>query len=202
MGFKGFVVVCALIGVLWLALAGAASATVTRSSLRVVSPRGDYLLDDEVTPAEGIQVSGTSDGVQGDQVDVNCYFGDVLLTLTRDVAVGPDGSFSTSAGSLGSIAGNRCVLRAVPSGDTSAQPPGSSSPFTGPTVSIDERRNSVNRASGKLYDYGIFASQSKGGFDYGSLGACTVDESETYDPVTLVRRGSTIATPGSARGTA
>jgi hypothetical protein len=171
------VVIATLLG------AAPASATVTSSTVAVTSPTGTYLLDDQVTPNETIAVTGTSNGKTGDHVDINCYDGGGFAKLGTDVAVAAGGSFSYT-GTLSAIAKQTCVLRAVPTGDTTDYPPGVASPFTGPTLAVDQVTD-TDTPGGHLEYYYLYDSQSKGAFDYSSLGNCTIADSYLYDPVTF-----------------
>ena len=168
--------------------AGPASAAVSSSNVTVTSPSSMYLIDDQVTHEETVSGAGTSDGDSSDAVDINCYSGlDGVNLLASNVHVGSDGTFAF-AGSLAGIANETCVLRAVPHGDTNPIAPGGSSPYTGPTLSIGQRANTVvltgpNRADLESYD--LEAPQLDGGFSYGSLGPCAILNSFDYDTVTF-----------------
>ncbi len=168
------VVIAALLG------AAPAFATVTSSTVTMTSPTGTHLLDDQ--PNETIAVTGTSNGKTGDHVDINCYGGGGFATLASFVPVAAGGSFSYT-GMISPIANQTCVLRAVPNGDTTDYPPGAASPFTGPTVAIDQVTD-ADAPGGELEYYDVYDSQSKGAFDYNSLGDCTIGDSYLYDPVT------------------
>jgi hypothetical protein len=167
--------------------AGTASALVTTSKLTITSPAGSYLIDDQVTPAETISVGGTTDGVPGDLVDVNCYSGSGSQPLATGVPVDADHSFSFT-GSMRTIARATCVLRAVPSGVTTDYPPGSASPFAGPVVAIGQATSKTVPSgpnAGKLEFYYLYVSQLRGAFEYATLGGCSISESYAYDPVTF-----------------
>jgi len=170
-----------------LACAPSASATITSSSLQVVSPPGTYLVFDEVTGAETITVSGSSDASPGEKLDINCYAAKKRYLLAAEVQAGAGGSFSFT-GPFGTIAGRTCVLRAVPHNDTTDYPPGSPSAFQGQTLGLG-RRGAMTVESGAnkgdLLWYYLFASQLAGGFDYRSLGDCSILDSYAYDPVTF-----------------
>jgi Glucodextranase, domain B len=173
----------------WLLLAaGPASANVLTSNVTVTSSPSTYLIDDQVTPNETITGTGTSDGTTGDFVDVNCYSGLTgVRTLLSDVRVGPDGTFAFSS-PLSGIAAETCVLRAAPHGDMNSIPPGSTSPFTGPTLAIAQVANDVFIAGQNLDDlksYDLDVPQLDGAVEYGSLGSCDILSSSAYDPVTL-----------------
>jgi Glucodextranase, domain B len=173
-----------------LLAAGSAAAAVTSSNVTVSAPAGTYLVDDEVTPNEAVALSGTSNGDASDHVDINCYRGLEFRQLASSVPVQADGSFSyTSTTGLRNLAGETCVLRAVPAGDMTQYSPGSPTSFTGPTLAIGEVSNEATQSAGvvpgELRRYYLYASQLRGGFDYDSLGNCSISDSYTYDPVTF-----------------
>jgi hypothetical protein len=163
-----------------------ASAAVTQSNVTVLSPSGKYLIADQVTPADTIALNGTSNGNASDTVDLNCYYGSTFRRLVSGISLGSDGSFSYS-GPL-TISQRTCVLRAVPAGDPTAHPPGTATTFTGPTLAVSQRTNTVDTTSpnqGKLEQYYIYGAQLRGAFDYFSLGNCEIDDSFVYDAVTF-----------------
>lgn len=166
-----------------LIAAGPAFATVSSSNVTVTSPSGTYLIDDQrVPPNETITGTGTSDGTAGDSVDINCYSGLTGVKLLKsDATVGANGRF-TFTGSLSSIADQTCVLRAVPHGDTTLIPPGSSSTFAGPTLAIGQVGE---LRANELESYDLDVPQFDGAFEYGSLGGCSILNSFVYDPVTF-----------------
>jgi hypothetical protein len=170
-----------------LAWAPSASAAMTSSSLQVVSPPGSYLVFDEVAGAEMITVSGSSNASPGEKLDINCYAAKKRYLLASEVIAGAGGSFSFT-GPFGTIAGRTCVLRAVAHNDTTDYAPGSPSAFQGPTLGLG-RRSAMTVESGPnagaLLWYYIYASQLDGGFDYRSLGDCSILDSYVYDPATL-----------------
>ena len=169
-----------------LLVAAPALAAVSETNVHVTSPSGFYLIADEVTPADTMTLTGTSNGIAGEKLDINCYAGNRVLALAKEVTIQSGGTFSFSG--LFTRIEATCVLRAVPAKDATPHPPGSPSPFTGPTLAIGERENNtVNKGpnTGKLKAYYIYASQLLGAFDYSSLGDCTIDDSYVYDPVTF-----------------
>ncbi|MGH2887834.1 MAG: hypothetical protein ACRDPA_34915 [Solirubrobacteraceae bacterium] len=166
-----------------LVAAGPAFATVSSSNVTVTSPSGTYLIDDQrMPPNETITGTGTSDGTAGDSVDINCYSGLTGVKLLKsDAPVGANGRF-TFTGSLSSIANQTCVLRAVPHGDTTLIPPGSSSTFAGPTLAIGQVGE---LRANELESYDLDVPQFDGAFEYGSLGGCSILNSFVFDPVTF-----------------
>jgi hypothetical protein len=179
----------------WLACALAACATVCAfgssaptalgavTSSSISTPAGGFLIDQ----GQSVTVSGTTNSRTGnDSVDLNCYAGQSFRTLAGGVAVGANGSFSWS-GSLSPINAEACVLRAVPSGDGAAFPPGSPAPYSGPTIGLGKQQNldvSGGPNAGDLAYYDLFDAQLDGGFHYLSLGGCAILDSFVYDPAT------------------
>lgn len=181
-----FTILPAATAVACLLSATPALAVVSETNVHVTSPSGFYLIADEVTSTDTMTLTGTSNGIVGEKLDINCYAGNRVLVLAKEVTIQSGGTFSFSG--LFTKIDATCVLRAVPTKDTNPHPPGSPSPFTGPTLAIGDRENNaVNKGpnAGKLKAYYIYASQTLGAFDYSSLGDCTVDDSYVYDPVTF-----------------
>jgi hypothetical protein len=180
-------VALSLLGLLACLAPASAAAIVTETHLQVLSPTGAYLVDDEVTPAETISVSGTSNGAAGEKLDIKCFSGQSSAKLEVNVEVRAGGGFSFS-GKMGPISDEACVLRAVPHGDATQYAPGSPSPFVGPTLAIGQRENRIIASGlniGMLETYYLYVAQLTGAFDYFSLGGCMVNDSYVFDPVTL-----------------
>jgi Glucodextranase, domain B/PASTA domain len=186
MKLRALLVGCVVVVAYVLIPADGALAFVSGSTLTVTSPHKTYLLDDRVTPNETITGTVTSDGHSGDSLDINCYAGSSYSTLVSNVPVNV--GKSSFSGSLMEISDRTCVLRAVPHGDSTDYPPGTSSHFEGPTLAIGHLSNttvSSGTNSGRLEFYDLYDSQLRGGFDFSSLGDCTISGSFTYDPVTF-----------------
>jgi hypothetical protein len=167
--------------------AASPATAMTSSNVHVVSPTGTYFTFDEVTGPETINVSGTSNGAPGEKIDINCYAGNKRSSLAQEITLGAGGSFSFS-GSFFTITKQTCVLRAVPHKDTALLPPGSPTPFTGPTLAIGRRQDAAVESGlnkGTLLLYYIYAPQLGGAFDYRSLGDCSILDSYTFDPTTF-----------------
>ena len=124
---------------------------------------------------ETIHVTGTTLG--SGNVDLNCYAGPGWRTLAADVPAS-GGTFSFS-GSMKPIAGETCVLRAVPAGDSNDYVPGFGAPFNGPTLAIGYL-DEAHTGGGALERYDLFAPQLQGAFEYRSLGACTIGTYSTF----------------------
>lgn len=163
------------------ALAVLTTSTVTTSSNPFYVPG--------VSPSS-IHVSISSDGNSGEQADLNCYYG--TGTPSPRVAIGTvtlstGGAFSGDVPSTTLVTPTACVLRAVPHGDMSDQPPGTPSSFKGPTVGLGGLTPTMGTGSntGELVDYYAARGQLQGGADYDSAGSCGLDDSYVFDPTTL-----------------
>ena len=154
----------------------AAGATVTQS--RVTAPLDQsYITDDRDAPST-VTVTGTSDGTSGDSVDLLCYYGATQRALATGVPVAGDGSFTRDLDAQ-TIAASQtpnkwCVIRAVPADTTPDAPPGSASPFAGPTIYPGQ-----HKADGA--DYFVSRAQRGGYFEYQSSGSCGIGYSAVFD---------------------
>jgi hypothetical protein len=150
----------------------AARATVTQS--RVIAPADQsYITDDRDAPST-VTVTGTSDGTSGDTVDLLCYYGATQRPFATGVPVAADGSFTTDLQSETIAADKWCVIRAVPSGTTPDAPPGSGTPFAGPTVYPGQHKTMGA-------DWFVSRTQPGGYFEYQSSGSCGIGLSAVFD---------------------
>lgn len=177
-----------------LAVATPAGATVTAS--QVTTPANlTYLTaiyDTQNSPnsSNSVTIAGTSNGVSGDKVDLRCYYGTGYETVAT--AIDASGSFSVSVPASRFAVNNplpTCVLRAVPNGTAPAAPPGSLSPFGGPTVLAGKRQTYKVGGTGPnkdlTYDFDINRAQLTGFMRYASLGNCGLRQSAVFDPASL-----------------
>jgi len=176
----------ALVACLGLAVtATPAQAAEPETHIQVTSPTSQFMVDDEVTGEDAITLTGTSTLTAGQKVDINCYSGATWSKLAENVEVNAVGSFAFG-GFLHAIADETCVLRAVPVADAAIDyPPNGPTRFTGPLLAIGQRydRTIVSGPNaGKLTSQYLYDSQMAGGFDYGSLGDCSIIDSYLYDP--------------------
>ena len=105
--------------------------------LHVVSPRGTYLVFDEVSGAESITVAGPPTGA-GRNVDINCYAGEEALPARRRSAERERRQLLLHR-ALRAIDKRRACCARSPTAITTDYPPGSPSPFQGPTLGIGRR---------------------------------------------------------------
>lgn len=177
MQYRGLTIAAtaALAAVLSAAVLGAAPASAAGvTATHITTPaKTRYVLD---TGSTTITVSGTTTGgTTGDYVDINCYYGSgSFKQLASEVAVKGDGSFTTTT-ALKPIDYHLCTLRAVPAGST----PNVLTPFTGPVVGVSMASTSENGK--QTYDFYDWGQQSKGAFDYESLGSCGIFDGYLFD---------------------
>ena len=113
-----------------------------------------------------------------DKVDLRCD-GTIALVLKAGVAPNSSGVFSTtiSAVNMAKVAGQSCVLRAVPAG---GKP---SAAFVGPRLLIGDVRLITVKggpSNGAVVDYRVRAPQLTGRGIYSSIGSCGVQGSATF----------------------
>jgi hypothetical protein len=156
-------------------LVASAQATITTTS--VATPADGSLLFEnlDTNPGATVTVSGTTDGITGDTIDIGCYSGDVdnhdytggpTGYDGPGIAVNPDGSFSTAV-PYSFFAKRACNLVAVPHGTaTNALPSGD----TGSRVSFSYFQTSQASGGGPTYDYAfddltLTSSEGSGSID-------------------------------------
>jgi hypothetical protein len=157
--------------------APAADAAVTASTTTVAAPFG--FADFTNLPLATRQISATTNGAPGDNVDFICRQGAATFTFAVDLPVYADGSITTD------VAENRfdsryCRLMAVPS----STPVTDFTPFAGPFVGGGElslQHIATGPNAGTVFDHYIDQAQSKGFADYDSLGDCGLCDMQLFD---------------------
>jgi hypothetical protein len=176
-----------------LVLAGPASAANFTSS-QITTPANESLQIYNVNVTNTLHVEGTTSG--GDSnADLVCFYG---ATLKRTVATNVTvtaGAFSVDVPDSGFATLTQtnpkpyCVLRAVPTGDVSPQPPNGASNFNGPRILTGRIQTYTVGGAGPnkdtITDYFAGVGQRQGYMDYYSIGGCGVDWSFLIDPITL-----------------
>jgi hypothetical protein len=154
------------------ALAGPASAAVTGT--RITSPVDPAFIAYPATGASSLVVSGDSNG-KTDKVDIRCD-GTVALLLKANVTPNAAGQFGTtiSAATMGKLAGQSCVLRAVPANAVST-----SAHFAGVRLLVSDLTLGTTK-TGTLINYRVRAAQLSGRGVYGSVGTCGIEGSATF----------------------
>jgi hypothetical protein len=153
-----------------------AQATVTSSQINTWTssesgtPANSTYLISYDNQSTTLTVSGTATGGSGN-VDVVCYFGsgaslsDAVLKTNVQVV---DGAF-TASGSMRSIAGHACRLRAIPTGDESSD---DESLFAGPQIAVSEAGLPSGAVDGNPYDFYVVAATLTGSAAWDSAGSC------------------------------
>jgi len=149
------------------------------SSQAGTPPNASYLISNDVDKTT-LTVTGQTNGVSGDHVDIVCYYGsgpsqDAILA--SDLAVQTGGSFSTPTGAsaplLKSIAGHACRLRAIPTGGEGADD--GLPQFAGPQVAVSEvgiPSGLVDGNTSHPYDFYVVATTFDGYAAWDSAGSC------------------------------
>jgi hypothetical protein len=154
------------------AVAGPALAA--PSETHITTPADPAFITYPSTGAASLAVAGTSNGKTA-KVDIRCD-GTVALVLKANVVPNAAGTFGTtvSAASMAKLAGQSCVLRAVP-----ANHPSTSSHFAGPRLLVGDLRLITNK-TGTVIDYRVRAPQINGRGIYSSAGSCGLQGSATF----------------------
>jgi hypothetical protein len=140
-----------------------------------------YTLDDTTGSSAPFAITGTTN--ENANVDINCYHSSGYSTVASDVTVTGD-AFSTT-GSPAQLDDGPCVLRAVPTGDTSSYPPGVSSTFTGPQLAGSYFELYVDSTSKETVGYEFDQTTLSAYDEIESAGDCGVDYSNLYTPGSL-----------------
>jgi hypothetical protein len=156
------------------ALAAPASAAPTET--HITSPVDPAYITYPVTGAASLAVTGTSNA-KNDKVDLRCD-GTIALVLKANVATNANGAFGTtvSAATMAKLAGQSCVLRAVPVNKTST-----SSHFAGTRLLVGDVKVGTAK-NGAVIDYRVRAPQLTGRGVYSSAGHCGLEGSATFSP--------------------
>ncbi|MEO9174126.1 MAG: PASTA domain-containing protein [Gaiellales bacterium] len=154
------------------ALAGPASAAVTDT--RITSPLDPAFITYPATGAARLAVTGVSNGKTA-RLDIRCD-GTIALLLKANVTPNAAGAFGTtiSAATMGKLAGQSCVLRAVPANHVSA-----SSHFIGVRLLVSDLTLGTTK-NGTLINYRVRAAQLTGRGVYGSIGTCGISGAATF----------------------
>jgi hypothetical protein len=171
-----------------LVMAGSALAAPTAS--QITTPSDPSFPDYNFNSPNTLTVAGTTGGGSGD-VDIRCYTASDSKLISSGVAVA-GGSFSVdlAMADVNAALGYPypyCVLRAVPTATTPADP----SPFQGPhigagmakTLTIGAGGGAVNPPD-TVEDYYIRRTQSAAFNDYNSAGSCGLCDTYLQHPST------------------
>jgi hypothetical protein len=154
------------------AFAGPAVAAPTET--HITTPADPAYITYPATGAASLAVGGTSNGATA-KLDIRCD-GTIALLLKANVTPNAAGAFGTtiSAAAMARLAGQSCILRAVPANHVSA-----SSHYSGPRLLIGDLRQITNR-TGAVIDYRVRAPQINGRGVYSSAGTCGILGSATF----------------------
>jgi hypothetical protein len=152
----------------------AGPALAAPSETHITTPVDPAFVTYSSAGAASLAVGGTSNGKTA-KVDIRCD-GTTGLVLKANVTPNAAGSFGTtvSAATMARLAGQSCVLRAVPAGKVST-----SSHFAGPRLVIGDVRLITNK-TGAVIDYRVRAPQINGRGVYSSAGSCGLQGSATF----------------------
>jgi Glucodextranase, domain B len=162
----------------------ASTASAAVSASRITSPSDPTYALAEFALGSGttlFTVRGTTEGTGN--VDLRCFGSASATTLATNVTVTAN-SFSVPV-TIEELPITACVLRAVPTGDSTLYPPASTSPFTGIRLggtSFEEFTNSTTKGA---YDYEVEANTLGGHLDIESAGDCGLDYSSLFAPFSL-----------------
>jgi hypothetical protein len=159
------------------ALAGPALAAPTET--KITLPADPSYITFPATGPSGLAVTGTSNG-KSDKIDLRCD-GTIALVLKAGLVPNTSGVFSTTiaAVTMAKLAGQSCVLRAVPAGSKATTAPA----FAGPRLLLGDVRLVTVKggpSNGAVVDYRVRAPQLTGRGYYSSVGTCGVQGSATF----------------------
>ena len=182
-----------LVAVVALSLVMAGSALAAPTASQVTTPSDPSFPDYNFNSPNTLTVGGTTSGGSGD-VDIRCYTASDSKLISTGVPVA-GGSFSIDIPMADLVAAlgypnPYCVLRAVPTATTPADP----SPFQGPhlgagmvrTYQLGTDGGGVNPPD-TVSDYYIQRTQSAAFTDYDSAGSCGLCDTYLLDPTTGAR---------------
>jgi Glucodextranase, domain B len=188
--------VAGLLGAVMVVLGTAGSAQAAVIASTITSPANDSSFFNDTTALSTtalFTVTGTTTG--SGNIDIDCYDGaptpPSLYTIVSNVPV-TDNTFSVpvtqgelDAAQVGQSAeaNDTCVLRAVDTGDSTDYPPGNSTAFSGPTISLTSKQlfTSAGGTDNFEYDY----NGLNGFLEFGSAGSCGLGPAIVFAPSTL-----------------
>ena len=146
------------------------------SETRITTPADPAFITYGSAGAASLAIGGVSNGKTA-KVDIRCD-GTTSLLLKANVTPNSAGAFGTtiSAATMARLAGQYCVLRAVPANHVSTSPH-----YAGPRLLIGDLRLITNKV-GAVIDYRVRAPQINGRGVYSSAGSCGLMGSATFSP--------------------
>jgi hypothetical protein len=152
----------------------AGPALAAPSETRITTPADPAFITYGSAGAGTLAIGGVSNGKTA-RVDIRCD-GTISLLLRANVTPNPAGAFGTTipAATMARLAGQFCILRAVPASHVST-----SAHFAGPRLAVGDVRLITNRA-GAVIDYRVRAPQINGRGIDSSAGGCGLLGSATF----------------------
>ncbi|MGA8363939.1 MAG: hypothetical protein WB709_05415 [Solirubrobacteraceae bacterium] len=153
---------------------------------QITSPADPAYLYDNASLSPTFTISGTTDV---SEVDVRCYDGSTPTSYSKiaEKVTVVSGAFSVSA-ALSLLPNQPCILRAVPTGDSEAHPPGTSDPFAGPRVA--RSLFSTSTESSVTYGYDLEPTTLAAYLGIESVGEEGLYYSYLFAPGTLAQSAS------------
>jgi Glucodextranase, domain B len=167
-----------------LLVTGSAQAAITDSTITTPTDPSFFIYD--TTSPGTIAVTGSVTGT-GD-VDLRCYMGATSVLVTAGIT--PSAGAFTANPSRSAFPAQTCVLRAVTTTTTPVAPPGSPSPFAGPTIGAGNFQPRVVASgpnTGQLYDFFLRLPQLKAQDQFLSVSGCGQSQGTLLDPATLAQ---------------
>lgn len=165
-----------------LAFAGVASAAVTTS--QITSPSSPHFSLFDRNAQTELTVSGETDGEEGDEVEIRCYYEDENESdfVEDGIEVDENGDFSAEVNPE-RFEETVCNLRAIPQGE-SPEPEELRDSFGGPLMATsysetEEIESGPN--SGLTTDFYAYDQQLSAAGDYSSMSECGIEDQYLFD---------------------
>jgi hypothetical protein len=163
-----FAVLVAAAGLTTVLMSTPATAAVATTSTITQPAEGTHFFVSDSSPPTSVPLVGTTDGAEGTEVDIRCYYDQSghWSLIVGNVPLGPGGAISTTMQTDRPF--GTCVMRAVPVGYPSA---GDASAFAGPAVTSEKNVSKTIPSgpnAGKVYDFDVVLQGAHAMNEYGS----------------------------------
>jgi len=168
------------------ALLFAQGASASLGSTRITSPTdGSYFLENAAEPGAEVTISGTTEG-KG-EMEIRCYSGAGTYTEVAEVEEEEIKAkkFSVSV-PISELGEEPCVLRAVPTGETAALAPGTSTPYEGPSVAYSQFSSISDETDKVQTDFAAEARTLESVYEIDSAGTCGLGPTALIEATSLV----------------